>query len=71
LVYFVRSLEVTYAGKPILSAELDFSISENPYVRFYFVPSQAGELLARAVDTKGLTFETKLEIRRDASRAAR
>lgn len=69
--YFVRSLEVTYAGKPILSAELDFSISENPYVRFYFVPSQAGELLARAVDTKGLTFETKLEIRRDASRAAR
>jgi sulfur-oxidizing protein SoxY len=69
--YFVRTLEVTYGGKPILGAELDFSISENPYFRFYFVPAQAGELAARAVDTKGLVFETKLEIRRDASRAAR
>ena len=69
--YFVRTVEVTYAGKPILTAELDFSISENPYFRFYFVPSEAGELKARAVDTKGLTFETSLDIRRDASRAAR
>jgi sulfur-oxidizing protein SoxY len=69
--YFVRTLEVTYAGTPVLSAELDFSISENPYFRFYFVPTQAGELKARAVDTKGLTFETTLEVRRDASRAVR
>jgi len=69
--YFVRTLEVTYAGKLILGAELDFSISENPYFRFYFVPAQAGELAARAVDTKGLVFETKLEIRRDASRVPR
>jgi len=68
--YFVRSLEVTYAGKPIISAELDFSISENPYFRFYFVPAQAGELTARAVDTNGKKFETRLEVRRDASRAA-
>ena len=69
--YFVRTLEVTYAGQPVVSAELDFSISENPYFRFYFVPAQAGELKARAVDTKGLTFETTLEVRRDASRAVR
>ena len=68
--YFVRSLEVAYAGKPILSAELDFSISENPYFRFYFVPAQAGALTARAVDTSGIVFETRLEVRRDASRAA-
>jgi sulfur-oxidizing protein SoxY len=68
--YFVRSLEVSYAGRPILAAEVDFSLSENPYLRFYFVPSQEGELKAQAIDTKGLRFETTLAVRRNASRAA-
>lgn len=66
--YFVRSVKVTYAGKPILAAEVDFSISENPYFRFYFVPSGEGELKAEAVDTKDLRFETTLPVRRLASR---
>jgi len=66
--YFVRSVNVTYAGKPILTAEVDFSISENPYFRFYFVPSEAGELKAEAVDTKDLRFETRLAVGRSASR---
>jgi sulfur-oxidizing protein SoxY len=50
--YYVRTINVTYAGKPILSAEVDFSISENPNIRFYFVPREAGELKAVVVDTK-------------------
>jgi len=66
--YFVRSVKVTYAGKPILAAEVDFSISENPYFRFYFVPSGEGELKAEVVDTKELRFETTLPVRRAASR---
>ena len=62
--YFVRSIKVSYAGKPILSAEVDFSISENPNFRFYFVPAGDGELKAEAVDTKELKFETRLAVRR-------
>jgi sulfur-oxidizing protein SoxY len=62
--YFVRSIKVTYAGRPILSAEVDFSISENPNFRFYFVPVGDGELKAEAVDTKELRFETTLAVRR-------
>ena len=62
--YFVRSIKVTYAGKPILTAEVDFSISENPNFRFYFVPVGDGELKAEAVDTKELRFETTLAVRR-------
>jgi sulfur-oxidizing protein SoxY len=61
--YFVRAIKVSYAGKPVLSAEIDFSISENPNFRFYFVPTGAGELKAEAIDTKDLKFETKLAIR--------
>ncbi|HKC44963.1 MAG TPA: quinoprotein dehydrogenase-associated SoxYZ-like carrier [Burkholderiales bacterium] len=64
--YFVRSIRVTYAGRPILTADVDFSISENPNFRFYFVPSGEGELKAEAVDTKELKFETRLAVRRGA-----
>ncbi len=61
--YFVRTINVTYAGKPVLSAEVDFSISENPNFRFYFLPREAGELKAEVVDTKDLKFESLLAIR--------
>jgi sulfur-oxidizing protein SoxY len=60
--YYVRHFEVSYSGKPILTAEVDFSLSENPYLRFYFTPSQEGELRAHAVDTKGLEYDTRLAI---------
>lgn len=66
--YFVRSVTVTYADKPVLAAEVDFSISENPWFRFYFVPSGEGELKAEAVDTKGLKFETRTALGLSASR---
>jgi sulfur-oxidizing protein SoxY len=66
--YFVRSVKVTYAGRPVLDAEVDFSISENPYFRFYFVPTGEGNLKAEAVDTKDLKFETTLAVGRSASR---
>jgi sulfur-oxidizing protein SoxY len=66
--YFVRSVTVTYADKPVLAAEVDFSISENPWFRFYFVPAGAGELKAEAVDTKGLKFETRAAVGLSASR---
>ena len=49
--YFVRSVKVSYAGKPVFTAEVDFSISENPYFRFYFVPNAPGEPKAEATDT--------------------
>jgi sulfur-oxidizing protein SoxY len=62
--YFVRLIKVSYAGKPILTAEVDFSISENPNFRFYFLPAGDGELKAEAVDTKELKFETGLAVRR-------
>ena len=60
---FVRTVEVTYAGKPILSAELDFTISENPNFRFYFVPRGDGELKAVIIDSDNAKFESSVTIR--------
>ena len=66
--HFVRHIEVRHAGKQVLSAEVDFSISENPNFRFYFMPSEGGELEAKAVDNLDLQFETRMTLDRSRSR---
>jgi sulfur-oxidizing protein SoxY len=55
--HYVRKLDVTYAGKPVFSADLDFSISENPNFRFYFQPQEQAEMRISAVDTRDMRFE--------------
>lgn len=60
--HFIRKLDISYAGKPVMSADLDFAISENPNFRFWFVPDGPGELRAELVDTKDLHFESALKL---------
>jgi sulfur-oxidizing protein SoxY len=64
---FVRTVQVSYAGKPVMSADVDFTISENPNFRFYFVPRADGELKAEVVDSNNATFETSFAIRSGAA----
>jgi sulfur-oxidizing protein SoxY len=52
----VRKVDVTYGGKPVFSADVDFSMSENPNFRFWFLPQGAGELRANVVDSHDLRF---------------
>ena len=60
--HYVRSIDVAYAGKPVLSADIDFTISENPNVRFYFVPREAGQLTVKVVDSNDAKFEKSLAV---------
>lgn len=60
--HFVRKIEISYGGKPVMSADLDFAISENPNFRFWFVPTGAGELKAELVDTQDLRFQSSLKL---------
>jgi sulfur-oxidizing protein SoxY len=62
--HFVRQVNITYAGELVLSADVDFSISENPNFRFYFVPRGDGELKAEVIDSEDLRFESALPYRR-------
>jgi sulfur-oxidizing protein SoxY len=62
--HFVRTVKITYGGQPVMSADVDFSISENPNFRFYFVPTGEGELKAEVIDSNDLRFETALTYRR-------
>ena len=61
--YYVRKLTVRYAGRPVLTADIDFSISENPNFRFWFLPSGDGELRAEVVDTRDLSFDSALQVK--------
>jgi sulfur-oxidizing protein SoxY len=54
---------VTYAGKPIMSADVDFSVSENPNFRFYFTPRTSGQLAAVAEDSNDVVFKTSLAVK--------
>ena len=60
--HFVRTLEVRQGGELVLSADLDFAISENPYFRFSMVPTQGAALEARVVDNQSLEFSSGLRL---------
>ena len=62
--HFIRQVRVTYDGQLVMSADLDFSISENPNFRFYFLSRSNGELKAELFDSKDMRFETALKYRR-------
>jgi sulfur-oxidizing protein SoxY len=60
--YFVREIEVTCAGELVMSAQVDFTISQNPSFRFYLVPGGAAQLRARVVDTKDREFWSTAQV---------
>jgi len=60
--HFVRSIGVSYAQRKVFDAELDFSVSENPTLRFNFVPHGRGELRAEVTDSKDAHFVGTLAI---------
>ncbi len=60
--HFVRHIQVDYAGAPVLEAEIDFSISENPNFRFWFTPDGDGEFKAVVVDSDDRRFSESMMI---------
>ena len=61
--HFVRTLRVSYGGAPVFDADLDFSVSENPTVRFNFVPHGPGQLKAEVEDSKEQRWVGTLAVR--------
>jgi sulfur-oxidizing protein SoxY len=60
---YVRHIELGYAGQRLLAAQVDFSLSENPHLRFWLRPEpRGGELLARVDDTEGRHFEQRMQL---------
>lgn len=60
--HFVRQVNVYYAEQLVMTADLDFTISQNPNFRFYFTRTGDGELRAEVVDSTALRFEERLAV---------
>lgn len=54
--HFVEQIDVRYGDRTIMSVEGDISLSENPSIRFSFVPQGPGEIEVQAQDTDGGIF---------------
>jgi sulfur-oxidizing protein SoxY len=54
--HFVQSISIRQGAKPILSVEGGISLSENPSVRFDYLPEGDAEISVRAEDTEGNVF---------------
>ncbi|AWB09014.1 quinoprotein dehydrogenase-associated SoxYZ-like carrier (plasmid) [Azospirillum humicireducens] len=54
--HYIQSIIIRIGGQTVLEADTDISISEDPNLRFSFVPVKGGSLEVSAKDTKGATF---------------
>jgi len=59
--FFVRSIEVRQGDAPLFSADMDFSISENPTWRFRFLPQRGAVLTADVLDSHESRFHASLD----------
>lgn len=59
---FVRTIQVTYNGEEVFTAETDISISEDPSIHFGFLPEKPGVLEVHVKDSKGRTFSHSVDL---------
>lgn len=59
---FVRSVKVSFDGRTVMDAQVDFSLSDNPNFRFFFSPNDKGELKIEVEDTHDRKFNHSLPI---------
>jgi sulfur-oxidizing protein SoxY len=61
--HFLRTVRFTQGERLLLEADVDFALSENPTLRFEFVPQGNAPLKAEAADTRDKRFagSTRLE----------
>lgn len=58
----IHSFRCTMAGQLLFEWELDTAISPNPYLEFYFVARQSGELDMRWEDEQGQIMQASRQI---------
>lgn len=56
--HYVEDVKVSFNGRPVMTAKTDIAISADPNFRFYFVPTQGGELKAEIRDNLGNQFSS-------------
>jgi sulfur-oxidizing protein SoxY len=60
--FFINKVDVTYNGKPVMMADTNIGISENPSIEFRFFADKPGTLQVVLHDNRGATFRQSLDV---------
>lgn len=53
---FVQKIQISYAGQPVLTVDSDIALSEDPSIRFAFVPPKPGDVQVEVEDSNQRHF---------------
>lgn len=60
--HFINKISIDFEGKPVMQAQLTFSVSMDPSFRFFFVPEKKGVMHVEATDTKNNHWTSEYNI---------
>ncbi len=60
--HFVHEIKVSYGGQSLMTVEGAISLSEDPSIRFSFVPQKEGEITVDVRDTEGNEFHKTWQV---------
>ncbi|MEN3275745.1 MAG: sulfur-oxidizing protein SoxY [Massilia sp.] len=60
--FFINKIDVTYNGKPVMTADTSIGISENPSIQFGFFADRPGALQVVLHDNQGATFRQAMNV---------
>jgi sulfur-oxidizing protein SoxY len=60
--HFIRTIDVTHAGRAVLRVESDIALSTDPVIGFGFVPPAPGDLKVIVRDSKDQVFERTFRV---------
>ena len=61
--FYIQKAAFTYNSKPLMNVDFGVGTSEDPYLRFDFVPGAPGTLEVKAVDNEGKAFSHHVEVK--------
>ena len=60
--HYVKNIDIRYNGESLINVDTGISISQDPSIRFTFVPDEAGTLSAEVIDSKTQKFSLERRI---------
>jgi sulfur-oxidizing protein SoxY len=61
--FYINKTAFTFNGKPVMTVDVGVGTSEDPYMKFNFIPDAPGKLEVIATDNEGKTFVQELDVK--------
>lgn len=58
----MKRIAISYNDKPLMTAEVGFSLSADPALGFFFKPEKTGTIKAEVMDSKGLQWSQSFAV---------